>query len=406
MSELLHPGHHPDADVLSAFAEHALSDHERLETLAHLSACADCREIVFLAQQAHEAHVPQPHGVGGRTGWLRSWRTLWPVAAVLTCGLLVFAFLQHRRPVDVPQRATIAFESSEAVPPSHAELIQPAVPESIPSPRSSATAKMATSPHRAAAAPHGNAAGISTVNGNLATNHLNNNLSVFGRDTTTVDQQSASAFTAGSHSMGSAVGGPVAQAAPAQERKSNLLAARGEPMAAVPSQNQLFPQEPAAARSSNEFHGDLQQSASQSVSVTSAPPLVQSHGAVLSASTFSGKAALARNSSARAPLPSTLPAASTISNGFATLAVDSVGELFLSKDAGMHWQRVAQQWTGKAVKVSLESPVSKTQGLAGTPSAGFDAVTPAAVPTRVGLELTTDAGAVWSSVDGLVWRQR
>jgi hypothetical protein len=406
MSELHYPGHHPDADVLSAFAEHALPDHERLETLAHLAECADCREIVFLSQQVQETHVPDPHAVAGRTGWLRNWRNLWPVAAALTCGVLVFAFREHRRPVDVPQRSAIAFESNAAVPPSHVELIQPVVPEPIPSPRSSATAKMATSPHRALAVPHGNAGGISTVHGNLATDHLNNNLSVFGRDATTVGQQSANAFSAGSHLMGGAVGGPVAQAPSTQERKNNLLVARGEQMVVLPSQNQLFPQEPAAARSSNEFHGDLQQSASQSVAVASAPPFVQSHGAVLSASTFSGKAALAKSANARAPLPSALPAASTISNGLATLAVDSAGDLFLSKDAGMHLQRVAQQWTGKAVKVSLESPASKTQGLAGTPSAGFEAVTPAAVPTRVGLELTTDAGAVWSSVDGLVWRQR
>jgi len=406
MSELLHPGHHPDADVLSAFAEHALPDQERLETLAHLSACADCREIVFLAQQGQEAHALQPQGAGGRTGWLRGWRNLWPVAAALTCGVLVFAFLEHRRPVEVPQRSAIAFESSAAVPPSHGELVLPVVPESIPSPRSSATVKMATSPHRAPVAPHGDAAGISTVNGNLATNHQTNNLSAFDRDATTVDQRSVNALSAGAHSMGRTVGGPVAQAPSAQERKNNLLAARGEQTVVLPSQNQLFPQEPVAARSSNEFHGDLQQSASQSVAVASAPPFVQTQGAVLSASTFSGKAALAKSITARAPLPSTLPAASTISNGLATLAVDSAGDLFLSKDAGMHWQRVAQQWTGKAIKVSLESPVSKTQGLAGTPSASFEAVTPAAVPTRVGLELTTDAGAVWSSVDGLVWRQR
>jgi len=37
MSEFLHPGNHPDADQLSAFAEHVLPDHERLETLAHLA---------------------------------------------------------------------------------------------------------------------------------------------------------------------------------------------------------------------------------------------------------------------------------------------------------------------------------------------------------------------------------
>src|SRR6266571_9124226 len=42
-------GPHPDADLLSAFAENALLDTERNHLLRHLEVCADCREILYLA---------------------------------------------------------------------------------------------------------------------------------------------------------------------------------------------------------------------------------------------------------------------------------------------------------------------------------------------------------------------
>jgi hypothetical protein len=40
---------HPDAEVLSAFADNALSPKEREGVLEHLSACAACREVLFLS---------------------------------------------------------------------------------------------------------------------------------------------------------------------------------------------------------------------------------------------------------------------------------------------------------------------------------------------------------------------
>ncbi len=46
---------HPDADVLAAFAEQALSQAERETVLGHLALCADCGEVVVLALPATEA---------------------------------------------------------------------------------------------------------------------------------------------------------------------------------------------------------------------------------------------------------------------------------------------------------------------------------------------------------------
>src|SRR5215472_3297892 len=43
-------GEHPDADLLTAFAEQALGKHERLRVLEHLARCPECRDVVSVAQ--------------------------------------------------------------------------------------------------------------------------------------------------------------------------------------------------------------------------------------------------------------------------------------------------------------------------------------------------------------------
>lgn len=411
MSKLLHPGQHPDADQLSAFAENVLPDHERLEALAHLAECRDCGQIVFLAQRAQEVQTPQPHALPGRTGWLRNWHNLWPVAAALTCGLLVFVFVQHRRPIDLPQKSALAVESGAPAPPSY--VVQPPkliVPGPSLTPKPSTAAKVASSRQLASTGPHASVGGIGSVQGNLSINgslskdHLSSNPSVFNRNATAAEQQSADAVSAGSPAVGGAFGGPVARAGPSWEQKNGSLAAQRAPTMGAQSQNQLFSQQAnVPLRSGEPSQSEIQQSANQTVTVNGAAPVLQTQSAVLSASAFSGKAVQAK--SARAPLPSNRPAASTISNGLEILAVDSAGDLFLSKDAGIRWQPVAHQWTGKAIKVSLASPVSKTQPVPNAAlSTSFGGVAPAAVAGRVGFELTTDTGATWSSPDGFAWK--
>jgi hypothetical protein len=59
---------HPDADVLTAFAEELLPPGEREQVLRHLSACVECRDVVALtmpdalapAEQEQEVLVPAP----------------------------------------------------------------------------------------------------------------------------------------------------------------------------------------------------------------------------------------------------------------------------------------------------------------------------------------------------------
>ena len=50
-------GPHPSPDLLNGYVEQALTPAENTQVLAHLSTCADCREVVFLASGAAEAEM-------------------------------------------------------------------------------------------------------------------------------------------------------------------------------------------------------------------------------------------------------------------------------------------------------------------------------------------------------------
>ncbi|MDP9268782.1 MAG: zf-HC2 domain-containing protein [Acidobacteriota bacterium] len=76
-----HPGWHPDADQLTAFAERSLAGAERDGVLAHLATCTDCREVVALAapepiEELETAASAAAVSAPARPRWLP-----WPVGA-------------------------------------------------------------------------------------------------------------------------------------------------------------------------------------------------------------------------------------------------------------------------------------------------------------------------------------
>src|SRR5215472_14646616 len=93
MSDLLQSGHHPDADQLSAFAEHALPAHEHEQTLAHLAVCPDCRRVVALSMPpVAEVQELQPEVV--HKPWFFGWKFALPVAAAVAA-LTIFVIQIH-----------------------------------------------------------------------------------------------------------------------------------------------------------------------------------------------------------------------------------------------------------------------------------------------------------------------
>jgi hypothetical protein len=94
---------HPDAEVLSAFAENALPRNEREAVAQHLSACADCREVLFLAapplleqQQVVTAPKARPY-------FALRWGTL--IACIAIAAIILVSRREARVAVERPSGA-------------------------------------------------------------------------------------------------------------------------------------------------------------------------------------------------------------------------------------------------------------------------------------------------------------
>jgi hypothetical protein len=86
---------HPDADVLTAFAERSLPELERAIVLEHLARCDDCRDVLALALPASEPTqtVISP----ARGGWL-TWPALrWGFVAAGAVAIVSLGILQYQR---------------------------------------------------------------------------------------------------------------------------------------------------------------------------------------------------------------------------------------------------------------------------------------------------------------------
>jgi hypothetical protein len=121
---------------------------------------------------------------------------------------------------------------------------------------------------------------------------------------------------------------------------------------------------------------------------------------------------------ARLKLPSGLAIRSIAMGMHRTLAIDSAGAVFLSKDGGMNWKPVTRPWAGHPVLARFrEAPPSSNEGLAKKATGG-----PANEPSTsngmsVGViggvlkptgtfEIVTDSGQVWTSADGEDWKTK
>jgi len=88
---------HPDANVLTAFAERSLAEGERAVVLEHLGRCSDCRDIVALALPATEPvqTIVSP----SRSGWL-TWPPLrWGLVAAGVVAIAALGLVQYQRGV-------------------------------------------------------------------------------------------------------------------------------------------------------------------------------------------------------------------------------------------------------------------------------------------------------------------
>jgi len=111
---------HPDADVLTAFAEPSLGGLERDHVVDHLARCADCREVVSLALPPQVEVLPTAHGSGNRfrRPLLRGSALRWVAIAAGVVLIASIGTLQYRR----QQRGELA----SYVPPAQRAIATPA----------------------------------------------------------------------------------------------------------------------------------------------------------------------------------------------------------------------------------------------------------------------------------------
>ncbi len=97
LQETAAAGAHPDADILTAFAEQSLVESERTRVIEHLARCSDCREVVALALPAAEDVAVTASTSPTRISWL-SWPVLrWSVAVAGIIAITSIGIVQYRQ---------------------------------------------------------------------------------------------------------------------------------------------------------------------------------------------------------------------------------------------------------------------------------------------------------------------
>ena len=381
MSDLLQFAEHPDADQLTAFAEHALPAPERDQTLAHLSACADCRRLIYLAQGAEPVDDVQP--VAAKKPWFAGWNLLWPAAAALA-GIVAFsAYMGH-----VPRHGTTVVSEGRKVeiatealpippaPPLDTRVRPPILAAPKPMPR--AVAKAVTPAAVASVAAANGALEQQTIQsenqqflGVVRKREKTPGVSVSGRMTTQLQVAGAAAPPVAAQRYSQAPMSPAAAAAPAAAPAKPPAAPLAETLRAAAVAAPL-PAKPSAAPQA------ASRKASQTVTVTGLSDLALSDA--VSAGAVSVETASA-NVSVLGALPNGEIAQRVVAKGSRTLALGTDGALYVSKNKGKYWTPVATQWSGRVGGIELNAASSA-------------------------FELTTDAGVRWTSKDGQKWKRR
>ena len=343
MNDLLQPGQHLDPDQLNAFAEGVLPEHERLQTLAHLDDCPHCRQIVFLAQQAQQSEEPVP--VKAATRW-RDWFRFSPLSMLGAASAALACALI----------VTVALDLSHNTPtPPTTETAKAEPAQSLPpvTPSEQALAAVPPAPKRPAVKADPLPAQSPAL--------------------------SADAIQGGAIAPGTSASEEAVKVHP------QLQLDEPSPASAALAPAPAYPPSAGIANSSAVRELPANQRAfllSRSAEATDSSP-----------QTLKAKASLR-------PLPSKLPIATTVSSGTLTLAADSAGTLFISQNGGEPWQSIEQQWQGKVIRLALtpQATVPKQQAEAKDSTENYLA------PSS--FQLTTEAGAVWMSEDGMHWQQR
>ena len=333
-------GEHPDANILSAFAEHALADPERAQVLDHLSRCADCRQIVALIApeviEERPAAAAARAPAGAKSSWWRSPILHWGAftAAALVILIAVGARMRLREGRSASAPAVARSSTNEVAQKSATQVPEVALPPAEPKQSSKKLAKPSAAQPQAPALSAGKAGGIAggIVGGSVG-------------------------------GVGTGSGGGIGSGSGAQSAPTT---APPPPRVALQMKMQAAPSDTGMEKSRQQAT-PAPPAASETVMVTGAAPALKREGAMLSG----GNTVLAARKSL-SPRWSVSDAGVlqrsfdggrswkdvAVADGVIFRAVATVGsevwaggsgaQLFHSADGGEHWSQVPIQVKGRA----------------------------------------------------------
>ncbi len=367
---------HPDAESLNAFAEEALAEEERRQVMGHLATCERCRQVVYLAQQAADemegAVVEEKHSAVGKRPWPRYWWFVWAPTAALAGLVAMTIFVHVRREATGAEMARVTRQTAtQATLPMESGVARSATP-------ASASGAAPVPEARAAGKPAPQSRKVGNENAEAALSAAPQMPAESGRREADLPTGSQGA---GPPALGAAGEFKPAPADASEEREPRL--------AASAAQVDRLGTNPALEAKDNgsanrELSEGMVTAGTARPRTNSAPPASFDSGARHGvAGTFAVYRARA------AELPSGLPAVSTVTGAHSMLAVDRAGSLYISEDAGVHWEMVERQWSGQAMMVRLHGEMSASTG---TDTRSF--------------EIVNDQGQVWVSADGRTWKAK
>ena len=404
---------HPDAESLSAFAEQALGARERGQVLKHLAVCGRCRQVVALAQgagldaearpAAEEREAIQP------SAWWRTWRFVWVPAAV-AIAFAVASFSVYLKQLE-QSRETIKI--AEQNPPQNlatASTLPPQGAQQNPAPSAPTAAPRAARPSAQSVkrAPAG-AEPMPPSQEHVVTAAMPSAIPVepggierleASREEPAPASEAASPGFVGTVSTAgqTTAAYPPKPAVEAWQSEQRQMAAASAPPRHLHAAKAVAPENVHGAEGGATGSSSEQVTASVDQLQTQAQPAARSSKRKQPPATTIVSGAMKA-----IHLPSGLPAVSVAAVGHRTIAIDEAGTLFLSEDAGDHWEIVPQQWTGHAV--AARARVTSNAAVApGSVAQGSSSTDTGAAPAPASFfEILNDKSQAWVSTDGETW---
>lgn len=447
------PGAHLDAELLSAFAERALSAHERNHVLAHLAVCTRCRQVVALAANTGEL---EPQTLAAATSgsaiaarrrapnpWWTRWRLVWiPAAVVAAFTVTIVSIDLHRTEqrgvtVEIAQQAAPSAGPSTAPSPANPANATPPAPAVWRVPSAPTQKQTSTSQPSAKSQPHFPSAAIRAASPELRTAPPEPRAAYAGAaaaprallseqapppqpppavtETVTVASDQSAPETASAQQFISLQPSLKAANSPLRAAPPPPAGSAASPQLQAEREKKFsdFNRQVETTESSDHLSAARAnpQSAPVAAAVSGAntsgvhTQAASNHGSLASFSSAFGLSSSAGLAGTPIHLPSGLALASIASSGHLLLAVDKAGALFLTQDSAITWRQVAPQWSGRAVLVRTRNLADRREI---TPSAAASesepaSESPAPSASSVVFEVVNEKNQVWQSDDGLVW---